>query len=160
MNLILCRATTEDAQELCSLFRDYQRELKSFGMEYTFPEEQMESFLKGKIRPRMGACILAKDSERLIGFLFCSINRLSGYSYEASSLYGYINEIYIVSAYRGQGVARALCEEAYSWLEDNGITYAELMVLENNNLGQRFWQNQGFVPVSKVYGKKLIKTEE
>ena len=105
MSLIFTYGVQEDAQALCDMFIEYQRELDGFGMDYTLLEEGLLSSIQGKIRSRMTLCAVAKDADTLIGFLFCSISRLSGYTYEGSPLFGYISDTYVVKDYSGRGVA-------------------------------------------------------
>lgn len=160
MSLKLCHAVPEDAEALCELFLEYNRELESFGMDYRLVEESLASSIQGKIRSRMSLCAVAKEEDRLVGFLFCSLNRLSGYSYEGSPLFGYISDTYVSKDYRKKGIAKSLCQMAMQWLEENEVGYVELKVLENNQTAHNFWQGQGFCPATRVYGKKLNKTEE
>ena len=160
MSLNLTVAMPEDAPALSDLFLEYDRELESFGLDYSLVEVGLLSSIQGKIRSRMTLCALAKDGEKVVGFLFCSISRLSGYSYEGSPLFGYISDTFVAKDYRKRGIAGDLCRMALEWLEENEVGYVELKVLENNKNAHGFWQKQGFAPATRVYGKRLTKTEE
>ena len=159
MSLSLSFATAENVPALCELFLEYNRELQGFGMNYSLVEESLPSSIQGKIRSRMNLCAVAKEGEALVGFLFCSINRLSGFSYEGSPVFGYISDSYVSPQYRGKGLGTALCRMALDWLGENHVNYVELKVLEQNANAHSFWQRQGFSPATRVYGKRIIKTE-
>ena len=72
----------------------------------------------------------------------------------------YYADTYVSKDYRKKGIAKSLCQMAMQWLEENEVGYVELKVLENNQAAHNFWQGQGFCPATRVYGKKLNKTEE
>ena len=155
MELIFSTALPEDAQQLCELYLRYSRELEQCGMEYDLVESTLLGSIQTRIKFRMTLAAVAKDGEKVVGFLFCNISRLPGYSYEGSPLFGYISDIYVLPEYRGQHIAGRLTDMACQWLKENEVGYAELRVLEHNQGAHRFWTNQGFTPTSRIYGMKL-----
>ena len=155
MELHVTQATLEDAEALSGLFLRYIRELENYEMEYTLTESTLLSTIQSRIKSRMTLAAVAKEGENLIGFLFCTISRLSGYSYEGSPLFGYISDTYVLPEYRGRRVAAMLTDMATDWLRENEVGYVELKVLESNEKAHRFWSGQGFKPTTRVYGMKL-----
>ena len=155
MDLIFTRAAPEDAEQLCELFLRYSRELENYEMEYTLIEPTLLTTIHSRIKSRMTLAAAAKDGETVVGFMFCNISRLSGYSYEGSPLFGYISDTYVLPEYRGRQVAARLTDMACRWLKENDVGYVELKVLESNQNAHRFWSAQGFNPTTRVYGMKL-----
>ena len=155
MELKLMQAAAEDAPALSELFVRYVRELENYEMAYTLDEESVLGAMQGRIRSRVTLAAVAKDGEKVVGFLFCNISRLSGYTYEGSPLFGYISDTYVLPEYRGCGTAAALCTMAEQWLKENEVGYVELKVLESNANAHKFWSGRGFEPTTRVYGKKL-----
>lgn len=155
MALTLTHALPGDAEALSALFVRYIRELENYEMAYKLEEENLLSAMQGRIRSRVTLAAVAKDGERIVGFLFCNISRLSGYSYEGSPLFGYISDTYVLPEYRGRGAAAGLCEMAENWLRENEVGYMELKVLESNENAHRFWSGRGYAPTTRVYGKKI-----
>ena len=155
MELVFAQAAPEDAQALCELFLRYSRELENYEMEYTLIEPTLLGSIQSRIKSRMTLAAAAKDGDQVVGFLFCNISRLSGYSYEGSPLFGYISDTYVLPEYRGRHVAGRLTEMACQWLKENDVGYVELKVLESNRNAHCFWNAQGFNPTTRVYGKKL-----
>lgn len=155
MELIITQAAPEDAEALSALFLRYIRELENYEMEYSLIESTLLTTILSRIKSRMTFAAVAKDGETVVGFLFCSISRLSGYNYEGSPLFGYISDTYVLPEYRGQRIAAKLTDMATEWLRDNEVGYVELKVLESNENAHRFWAGQGFHPTTRVYGMKL-----
>ena len=155
MELIFAQALADDAEQLCELFIRYSRELENYEMEYTLIESSLLSTIQSRIKSRVALAAVAKDGEKVVGFLFCNISRLSGYSYDGSPVFGYISDTYVLPEYRGCNIAGQLTDMAFRWLKDNDVGYVELKVLESNLGAHHFWKNQGFTPTTRVYGKKL-----
>ncbi len=155
MELTFTQALPEDAEALSELFIRYVRELEPFEMEYSLIESTLLSAIQSRIKSRVTLAAVAKDADKVVGFLFCNISRLSGYSYEGSPLFGYISDTYVSPEYRGHHIAAKLNEMALDWLKENEVGYVELKVLESNQNAHRFWRGQGYVPTTRVYGMKL-----
>lgn len=155
MKLLFDHARPEDAEQLCSLFLRYSRDLEQYEMAYTLDEEHVLAAVQGRIKSRVSLAAVVRDNEKAVGFLFCNISRLSGYTYGDSPLFGYISDTYILPEYRGRGIASGLCAMAEDWLRENEVQYVELKVLESNEAAHKFWSGRGFSPTTRVYGKKL-----
>ena len=155
MELVFAQAAPEDAEQLCGLFLRYSRELENYEMEYSLIESTLPGAIQSRIKSRMTLAAVAKDGERVVGFLFCNISRLSGYSFEGSPVFGYISDTYVLPEYRGHHIAGSLTELALRWLKDNEVGYVELKVLQSNENAHKFWSGQGFTPTTRVYGMKL-----
>jgi len=160
MEITYTQASMEDAEALKELFVAYSRELEQYEMEYTLVEDTLLTTIQSRIRSRMALAAVAKDADTVVGFLFCSISRLSGYTYEGSPLFGYISDTFVAPAYRGRGIAGGLSQMAAQWLAENDVGYVELKVLHSNHSAHRFWQRQGFAPTTQTYGMKLKRNEE
>ena len=98
---------------------------------------------------------VAKQGDDVVGFLFCSISRMSGYTYGTSPLYGYVSDTYVLPEYRRLGAAAQLFDFTRQWLQESEVEYVELKVLESNEKAHMFWQRQGFEPTTRVYGMKI-----
>ena len=155
MELTFTQALPEDAEQLCELFLRYSRELENYEMEYTLIESTLPGAIQSRIKSRMTLAAVAKDGESVVGFLFCNISRLSGYTFEGSPLFGYISDTYVLPEYRGRHIAGRLTELAVQWLRENEVGYVELKVLQSNENAHKFWSSQGFTPTTRVYGMKL-----
>ena len=149
------RAQLDDAQELSELFVRYSRELERYEMAYDLVEESVLPTLQSRIKSKLALVAVARQEEKIVGFLLCNISRLSGYQYRNSILFGYIADTYVLPDMRNQGIAKALTDYSLSWLKENDVRYVELKVLESNAAAHRFWSENGFAPTTRTYGKEI-----
>jgi ribosomal protein S18 acetylase RimI-like enzyme len=57
---------------------------------------------------------------------------------------GYLHHLAIDSAYRRQGIGRALVERSLSLLAQEGISLCNIFIIEENDPGILFWERNGF----------------
>lgn len=58
---------------------------------------------------------------------------------------GYIYHTAVLPEYRNRGIARALVERAMAALDAEGINKAALVAFKENDTGNGFWENMGFI---------------
>ena len=58
---------------------------------------------------------------------------------------GYIYHTAVLPEYRNRGIAKALVERAMAALDAEGINKAALVAFKENDTGNGFWENMGFV---------------
>lgn len=63
---------------------------------------------------------------------------------------GYIDELAVMPAYRGQGLGARLMRWALDAFRDGGATELELMVVEGNDDAVRFYERFGFRTATRV----------
>ena len=70
---------------------------------------------------------------------------------------GYIYHTAVLPAYRNQGIAKQLVDNAMCALEAEGINKAALVVFKKNDQGNGFWEKIGFIERDDlVYRNKNI----
>ncbi|MBY9078056.1 GNAT family N-acetyltransferase [Paenibacillus sp. HN-1] len=77
------------------------------------------------------------DTKMAVGYCISSIN-------EARQ--GEIDSIYLLDAYRGEGIGDTLMRETLDWFQDNGIRDIGISVLYGNEQVLRFYAKYGFYP--------------
>ncbi len=72
---------------------------------------------------------------------------------------GFIHHTAVLPEYRNQGVASTLVDHAMKALDEEGICKTALIVYRKNEVGNRFWKNNGFVDRDDdlVYRNKNIR---
>lgn len=89
-------------------------------------------------------------NDKIVGVILCGQDGRRGYIYHTV----------VKSNYRGQGIGKALIESVFCALEQDGITRAGLIVLGTNEIGNSFWQSQGWEIRSELnYYCKAINTD-
>jgi GNAT superfamily N-acetyltransferase len=71
---------------------------------------------------------------------------------------GYITQYYVDSSCRAQGVGKLGLDYIHNWFRSRGLKDAMLNVAIDNEVGNRFWVKQGYVPYATRMKYKL--TEE
>lgn len=79
-------------------------------------------------------CFIAESENEIIGVI------LSGHDGRR----GYIHHTAVNTTYRMQGIGRVLVNAATEALKDQGINKVALVAFGTNNLGNSFWESQGF----------------
>ena len=157
MELTVRQGTAEDLEQLLRLYHDYHNGLLEVGMNYDLNEETLPRVMQNRLRSRLVLTAVAEDGEgNLQGFVFCSILRLAPeYTCRGEASVGYLNDLYVASAARGQGLARKLTAYAENWLREQEISVMELQVLGKNEKAQEFWKQQGMEPIGLLCCKYL-----
>ena len=77
---------------------------------------------------------VAEEADALVGVI------LSGHDGRR----GYIYHMAVAEAYRRQGIAEELLKHSLKALEAEGIYKVALLVFNRNDIGNAFWEKQGF----------------
>jgi ribosomal protein S18 acetylase RimI-like enzyme len=94
-------------------------------------------------------CFVAMDSETTIGVILCGHDGRRGYIYHTA----------VLTEYRGQGIARALVDAATDALKHEGIHKVALVVFQNNDTGNVFWEHIGFIRRDDLVYRNLSLNE-
>ena len=77
---------------------------------------------------------VAEQDDEIVGFLMCGHDGRRGY----------LQHMVVHTAHRRQGIARELVRCCLAQLESLGIFKSHLDVFKNNEMGQAFWESQGW----------------
>lgn len=84
---------------------------------------------------------VAEIEDRVVGFaVSCLLPNSPVYK---TRWIGYINDISVTAAHRGQGIGEALVDDAIWWLKRNGAESVEVYVARANDGAQKFWRRVG-----------------
>src|SRR5687767_7724231 len=97
----------------------------------------LESLLKA---PEDGRIILVRSDGLLAGYLTLTF----GYSLEFHGKFGLVDELFVGTDYRGQGMGGALLTEAERICQAAGIKVMRLEVEHTNLAAERLYANRGF----------------
>ena len=106
-------------------------------------EEGIEKFLKRNPT----TCFVAEQEGKIIGVILAGHDGRRGFIYHTT-----VNQ-----ECRKQGIGKALVDHVLDALEKEGIHKVALVVFERNQLGNAFWEKQGFTDRDDlVYRNKSI----
>jgi len=94
--------------------------------------------------------------ETMLVFLMCDAEKAIGYgmAFDVAkhpfmpewTRRGYITQYYVDSAYRGKGIGKLGLNYIHDWFRSRGLTNVMLNIDMENEIGNRFWVKQGYVP--------------
>lgn len=71
------------------------------------------------------------------------------------SRYGYLRDVYVLPAWRCQGLGTLLVQDLLDWLRKESVSRVELMTLSANATARSFWSGQHFEDKFAVYHRSL-----
>ncbi|MBR1702121.1 MAG: GNAT family N-acetyltransferase [Lachnospiraceae bacterium] len=108
-------------------------------------KEGIEKFLKRN----PNTSYVAEEADRIIGVVLAGHDGRRGYIYHMS----------VAEDYRKQGIAGKLLENSLSVLKAEGINKVALLVFNRNEIGNAFWESQGFTVRDDVAYRNKALTE-
>jgi len=136
--------TAEDLTALGELWRTLYQHQRRDGMSVEVPADGFERWAES-MAPALGrftSLHVAVEQGRVIGFVAGRVRTLPPYF--GGGLTGFISEVFVSEAYRGQGVASKLVGEAVGWFRDSGIARVELQVIAGNDAARRLYARLGW----------------
>jgi GNAT superfamily N-acetyltransferase len=70
---------------------------------------------------------------------------------------GYISQFYVDTSCRGQGIGELGLRYIHDWFRSRGLKDAMLNVDIHNEVGNRFWRKQGYLPYATRMKSKLAE---
>lgn len=125
--MMISTMTINDYEELRQLWIDTP------GMGVAEIDDSVEGIVK-YLNRNPNTCFVAREGEKLIGGILSGHDGRRGYIYHTA----------ISNEYRGQGIGSTLLEHVLEALKDEGITKVALLVFEDNEIGNTFWERKGF----------------
>ena len=139
------QASPEDVPELISLFEELermQRDWRVFTPRPGFYDEVARRF-RAALDADDQVVLVAEDDGEVVGMAYAEVHVPSRFSDErALELSGVV----VRSGYRGQGVGRALVEEAARFAQERQVGWIELKSFWPNKTSMEFWGALGFTP--------------
>jgi ribosomal protein S18 acetylase RimI-like enzyme len=152
-------AAPEDSERIAELDRELSLHHASCHPIYSLKETTSEAavaHIREKIEKTKSGDTLAlvAQDRSIVGFLTCSVIDRNNPNWQTSKI-GHIGGVYVNPAYRCQGVASALMEEAFKWLRERKIEYVDLNVVVQNTEAIAAYTALGFKPLQHNLIKKL-----
>lgn len=126
--------------EILELWNENAKETADCELEKSDREailNQLEQYLQSQY----GAIYIAtNENHQIIGFGLASIKKELMYD----TIYGQIDEIYVLPAYRRQKIAKRLVDELVNWFnEKHDTSVVNVYVDLENDLALEFWEGVG-----------------
>lgn len=108
------------------------------------PEAGYGGFLVSQLTDEETRVLVAERDGVVIGYLYASLEGTSWRDLRGPC--GFVHDVYVDEAARGQGVGRRLVEAAVEWIRGHGMTEVVLWSKSGNAPAQRLFAALGFRP--------------
>ncbi len=148
MNIRL--ATLKDIDPICTLYQQFYETNAKQQPKYYCNAEENGSYPKSVIEGTNGDIFIAELQNEIIGFIHIEADKTPPFPSVAQHEYACIVDFYVIPKYRKKGIGKALLENTKSWAKDKNLAYLELFVLEENKIGQNFYERENFKTASRT----------
>ncbi|MBY7142027.1 GNAT family N-acetyltransferase [Virgibacillus sp. NKC19-3] len=147
MATIVRKATFRETQEI----RKYAlKVLKESTMGYVEPSQEKAVQMLSPFLSDGGYYVVSIENNNLQGWIGLG----SIMDNHTEEMVGFIPEVYVLPAYRKQGVAEQLCKEAFQQLKLQGYKKVQLQVFSGNQV-RNLYEKLGFQEISSLMAKEL-----
>ena len=101
-------------------------------------------FMFARCAETSGQVFVAEVENRVVGFVCVWGKVPSDALDEEPGEYAFISDLVVLSAYRGQGLGRALLQQADAYARQQGVAKIQLEVLPNNTAALNLYKRHGF----------------
>jgi GNAT superfamily N-acetyltransferase len=147
MSALIRRATIQDLKDVQSLnLLLFKKEAKEFeptlDCNWTFSKEG-EDYLSGRITGTDSCVFVACVGEQIIGYLAGALTEKE--SYRILPIYAELENMFVLDAFRGQGVGTKLCQAFLEWCKTKGVGRLKVEASAANTESINFYRKNGFV---------------
>lgn len=149
MNPSFQLANTEHISEILVMMQDFY-----FIDNYAFDLElNQKNLIKLLENPDLGRVYIALVDDKIVGYIYLTF----GFSFEYKGRDAFIDELYLKSAYRGQGLGKMAMDYVEKAAAELGVNALHLEVERHNEKANRLYYNQGFTGKERYMLTKFIE---
>lgn len=138
------RATIDDLFSICDLSQslfEYERQFTDeYNMSWSHAKEGQKFFTKC-LKGRKSFILLAQDGNVLVGYILVTVKKLA---WRAFNPIAEIDNLTILSTYRGKGIGTKLMQQAKKIAVKRGAKRISVSALSDNIRALKFYRQQGF----------------
>lgn len=132
--------TIADYDGICDVWKDHD------GINPV--DDSIEGFTK-YLKRNPATSFVAEDNGKIVGTI------LAGHDGRR----GFFHHVVVLPEYRNRGIGKKMVNYAMEALEKEGINKVALVVFENNQLGNSFWESMGFTSRNDLVYRNKALTE-
>ena len=102
-----------------------------------------KNLLRQLMNKNKALLLSAVKDNKVIGYSFSYIDDFNPPYYEVEKI-GFFADVIVTEQYRKYGIGKRLVDRTIQWFAEKGISRLEAGVLENNDIGNKFWRNMKF----------------
>lgn len=149
MNPTFRQANTEHISEILVMMQDFY-----FIDNYAFDLElNQKNLIKLLESPDLGRVYIILVDDKIVGYIYLTF----GFSFEYKGRDAFIDELYLKSAYRGQGLGKLAMDFVEQAAVEFGVNALHLEVERHNEKANRLYYSQGFTGKERYMLTKFIE---
>lgn len=145
--MIIRPAALNDTDRIAELYQQLFTLMADYQPDRWRPAEQDRGFIENAVTDEKFCLLVAETEGRIAGFAFAQTQDTSPYICVMPRRFGYIFDIVVDPAVRGQGTGKKLLDAVKTWSKEQGHTHLELSVLPENTGALRLYEREGYQPV-------------
>lgn len=138
-------ANHSDIPSICMLYEKFYEYNAEQQPNCYLAAKESGGYPKGVIDGSNGDIFVAEEHGEILGFIHVEQEATPPYASVAHHKFTTIVDFYVDPQYRKKGIGKALLEKVKSWAKERSLDYLELFVLEENRIGQCFYNRENFV---------------
>jgi ribosomal protein S18 acetylase RimI-like enzyme len=141
-----CRlATPTDGQQITAIWSEGMA--VHAGLDPRFPlvadaAQKFAAYLKEVLQDENAIVFVAEAESQVVGYCLARVSQHPAVF--SKQTYGYINDLFVCSGHRREGVGKALFEATARSLRERGIRALEVSLVPSNRMASAFWRKMGF----------------
>ncbi len=148
MEINLKLAGKKDIPTILSLMRDFYA-IDGYKFKQATAENSLHLFLGNS---HLGKLWLIKNEDKILGYVALTF----GFSFEYEGRDAFIDELFLLEAYRGKGIGKLVMQQLENKASAHGVKAIHLEVENHNTSANRLYIKQGYVANErKLLTKKI-----
>ena len=149
-DMVVRLATASDIATISHLYNEFFKYNNSMQPAFCVAAKEGGQYPKNVIDGATGDILVAEVENEIIGFIHVEEDKTPPYPSVAQHRFACIVDFYVIPDHRRRGVGKALLENVKEWAINRKLDYLELFVLEENEIGQRFYEKEDFKTASRT----------
>ncbi|HID7482552.1 TPA: N-acetyltransferase family protein [Morganella morganii] len=145
--MIIRPATLNDTDRIAELYQQLFVLMAEYQPDRWRPAQQDRGFIENAVADETFCLLVAETEDGIAGFAFAQTQDTLPYTCVVPRRFGYIFDIVVDPAVRGQGTGKKLLDAVKTWSKEQGHTHLELSVLPENTGALRLYEREGYQPV-------------
>jgi ribosomal protein S18 acetylase RimI-like enzyme len=156
--LIIREVELKDRALLDELFREELEYHKSLMPDiFKIPEIVVrEKWLESILKNNDIFLVVSECNEKIVGAILYKIEKNPEDTLLNERKYGYIEEMIVSEAFRGKGIGKKLLDYVINGFQIKNIKEIEIDVWEKNEIGLKFYEDQGFKTIQRKMKKEIV----
>jgi ribosomal protein S18 acetylase RimI-like enzyme len=143
-------ASTNDIISICILYDDFFNYNNTQQPFFCADVKESGNYPKNIIEGTTGDIFVSEIDKKIIGFIHVEEDKTPQYPSVVQHKFACIIDFYVMPEHRKKGIGKLLLEKAKEWSIQRNLEYLELFVLEENEIGRKFYEKESFITTSRT----------